>query len=45
MDDGVCAFTSDRVRDFVNLEVFEKYPNLVLCMEVAGPAYEKVSNP
>ncbi|MFN3471853.1 MAG: RNA ligase [Aquificaceae bacterium] len=33
----VCAFTTDRVKDFVNLEVFEKYPNILLCMEVAGP--------
>lgn len=33
----VCAFTTDRIRDFINLEIFEEYPDLVLCMEVAGP--------
>ncbi len=33
----VCAFTTDRVKDFINLEVFEHYPDIVLCAEVAGP--------
>ncbi|MEN3028327.1 MAG: RNA ligase [Aquificaceae bacterium] len=33
----ICAFSTDRVPDFVNPEIFQKYPDLVLCMEVAGP--------
>ncbi|MCS6997974.1 MAG: RNA ligase [Aquificaceae bacterium] len=33
----VCAFTTDRVLDFVNPRFFEDNPHLVLCMEVAGP--------
>ncbi|MFN7065173.1 MAG: RNA ligase [Aquificaceae bacterium] len=33
----ICAFTTDRTKDFVNLEVFEEHPELILCMEVAGP--------
>lgn len=33
----VCAFTTDRVKDFINLEVFEEHPDFVLCVEVAGP--------
>ncbi|MCS6957995.1 MAG: RNA ligase [Aquificaceae bacterium] len=33
----ICAFTTDRVLDFVNPKVFEDNPHLVLCMEVAGP--------
>ncbi|MCS7171009.1 MAG: RNA ligase [Aquificaceae bacterium] len=33
----VCAFSTDRVLEFVNQAFFEKHPELVLCMEVAGP--------
>lgn len=33
----VCSFTTDRVPDFVNLKFFEDNPDLILCMEVAGP--------
>jgi putative ATP-dependent DNA ligase len=33
----ICAFTTDRVLDFVNPRFFEDNPDLVLCMEVAGP--------
>ncbi len=33
----VCAFTTDRVPDFVDPTFFEDNPDLVLCMEVAGP--------
>ncbi len=33
----VCAFTTDRVLDFIDPKFFEDNPDLVLCMEVAGP--------
>jgi len=33
----VCSFTTDRLPDFIDLKFFEDYPDLVLCMEVAGP--------
>ncbi len=33
----VCPFTTDRLPDLINLSFFEDYPDLVLCMEVAGP--------
>ena len=33
----VCPFTTDRVGDFIDLDVFEDDPDLVLCAEVAGP--------
>ncbi len=33
----ICPFTTDRIPDFVNLEFFEDNPNLILCVEVAGP--------
>ncbi|RME08454.1 MAG: RNA ligase, partial [Aquificota bacterium] len=33
----VCAFSTDRVLDFVDRRFFEDNPDLVLCMEVAGP--------
>lgn len=33
----VCAFTTDRALDFVYPKFFEENPDLVLCMEVAGP--------
>ncbi len=33
----ICAFTTDRVDEFVKLRFFEENPDLVLCMEVVGP--------
>lgn len=33
----VCAFTTDRVMDFIDVRFFEDNPDLVLCAEVAGP--------
>ncbi|MEJ7620538.1 MAG: RNA ligase [Aquificaceae bacterium] len=33
----VCAFSTDRVLDFIDPVFFEENPDLVLCMEVAGP--------
>ncbi len=33
----VCPFTTERIEDFVNMEFFKDYPNLVLCGEMAGP--------
>lgn len=33
----ICAFTTDRVREFIKEDVFEENPDLVLCAEVAGP--------
>ncbi len=33
----ICAFTTDRVKDFINPAFFEENPDLVLCAEVAGP--------
>ncbi|WP_018876980.1 RNA ligase [Thioalkalivibrio sp. ALE31] len=33
----VCAFSTDRVPDFVDLGVFDAEPDLVLCAEIAGP--------
>lgn len=33
----ICPFTTDRLPDFINLEFFEDNPDLVLCVEVAGP--------
>ncbi|RMH04506.1 MAG: RNA ligase [Aquificota bacterium] len=33
----VCAFTTDRVKDFIDVRFFEDNPELVLCAEVAGP--------
>jgi putative ATP-dependent DNA ligase len=33
----ICAFTTDRIKDFINMEFFEENPDLVLCAEVAGP--------
>ncbi len=33
----ICPFTTDRLADLINLRFFEDNPDLVLCMEVAGP--------
>ncbi len=33
----ICPFTTDRLPEFINLDVFEENPDLVLCAEVAGP--------
>jgi len=33
----ICPFTTERIEDFVNMEFFKDYPNLVLCGEMAGP--------
>jgi putative ATP-dependent DNA ligase len=33
----ICPFTTDRVSDFINTAFFEARPDLVLCVEVAGP--------
>ncbi len=33
----ICNFTTDRLQDFIDLKFFEDNPDLVLCMEVAGP--------
>ncbi len=33
----ICPFTTDRLEDFIDLSVFEENPDIVLCVEVAGP--------
>lgn len=33
----VCAFSTDRVPDFVDPGIFDAEPDLVLCAEIAGP--------
>jgi putative ATP-dependent DNA ligase len=33
----ICPFTTDRILDFIDADVFEHQPGLVLCGEVAGP--------
>jgi putative ATP-dependent DNA ligase len=33
----ICPFTTDRLQDLVNPAFFEQNPDLILCMEVAGP--------
>jgi putative ATP-dependent DNA ligase len=33
----ICPFTTDRIADFINPELFERHPDLILCAEVAGP--------
>lgn len=33
----ICPFTTERIEDFVNMEFFKDYPNLILCGEMAGP--------
>lgn len=33
----ICPFTTDRVRDLMDVTVFEAEPDLVICAEVAGP--------
>ncbi len=33
----ICPFTLDRIGDFIDLNFFEDNPDLVLCVEVAGP--------
>ena len=33
----LCPFTMDRLEDFIDLTFFEENPDLVLCVEVAGP--------
>lgn len=33
----ICPFTTDRVPDFIDIRIFGKHPELVLCAEVAGP--------
>lgn len=33
----ICPFTTDRIADFMNLDVFEHQPNVVVCGEVVGP--------
>ncbi len=33
----ICPFTTDRVQDFIDVRFFEENPDLVLCVEVAGP--------
>ncbi|WP_110619809.1 RNA ligase [Thioalkalivibrio sp. ALE21] len=33
----VCPFATDRVPDFVDPQVFEEDPELILCAEIAGP--------
>jgi len=33
----VCPFTMDRLRDFIPIEFFQRYPDYTLCIEVVGP--------
>uniref|UniRef100_UPI002FCE696A ATP dependent DNA ligase n=1 Tax=Palaeococcus pacificus DY20341 TaxID=1343739 RepID=UPI002FCE696A len=33
----VCPFTTERIEDFITLDFFKDYPNMVLCGEMAGP--------
>ena len=33
----VCSFATDRAVEFLDVRFFEENPNLILCMEVAGP--------
>jgi putative ATP-dependent DNA ligase len=33
----VCPFTTDRVADLLDVRIFEAEPDLVLCVEIAGP--------
>jgi putative ATP-dependent DNA ligase len=33
----ICPFTTDRIKDFININLFTVYPNLIVCAEVAGP--------
>lgn len=33
----LCPFTTDRIPDLLDTAIFEQRPDLVLCMEVAGP--------
>ncbi len=33
----ICPFTLDRVSEFIDFSVFDEYPDLVICAEVAGP--------
>ncbi len=33
----ICPFTTDRLVDLIPLEIFEEYPQQVVCAEVAGP--------
>jgi len=33
----VCPFTTDRAPDFIDPQLFEDHPDLVVCAEVAGP--------
>lgn len=33
----ICPFTTDRIKDFININLFTLHPNLIVCAEVAGP--------
>ncbi len=33
----ICPFTTDRLHDLLDLQIFDEQPELVLCAEVAGP--------
>ncbi len=33
----ICPFSTDRLKDFIDLTFFEENPDFVLCCEVAGP--------
>ena len=33
----ICPFTTDRLNDLIDLQIFAEQPSLVLCAEVAGP--------
>lgn len=33
----ICPFTTDRIRDLIDLNFFEKYPKHIICGEVVGP--------
>ncbi|MEA3291848.1 MAG: RNA ligase, partial [Pseudomonadota bacterium] len=43
----VCPFTTDRLPDLIDTSIFARRPDLVLCMEVAGPEnpYNAVAPP
>lgn len=33
----ICPFTTDRIRDLMDVRIFDDHPDLVVCAEVAGP--------
>lgn len=33
----ICPFTTDRIRDLMDVRIFDDHPELVVCAEVAGP--------